>query len=134
MRDEPIDFEAMWQEKRAATTYYLCFYDMPKPKHCFVMMVFPGGGLRIESRWSKLDIEPFTELQTTVALEMFIEAGFKVEEVKPGELPEGRHIPGLGTCVSISKRILGINEPWIFTPAQLARWCDGQRRESPEKG
>ena len=119
-----MSFDKLWEEKRQNIDHYLVIREGKWFGHCFIILVFPDGGLRIESLWAKLDIEPLTEAAALVALEMFIKCGWKVEKVEPLDMP--LRIPGLGTCVSVCKRILGINKPWIITPAQLARWIDGE--------
>ena len=124
MRDEPINHEQMWQDKRALMDYYLVIRRGKWFNHCFVMVVYPQGGLRIESLWARLDIEPMDEVQAIAALELFIELGWTVEKVETGSIPTPR-LPGIGTCVSVCKRVLGINKPWILTTKQLARCCDG---------
>jgi hypothetical protein len=111
----------MWAAKRAKMDFYFVSYKARRFRHCFVMIVYPGGGLRIESLWARLDIEPYSQLGAVTALELFNELGWYVEKVAPGNIPIPR-LPGLGTCVSITKRVLGINKPWLLTVKQLKRW------------
>lgn len=127
-------FEKQWADKRRMIDHYFVHRRGRWFDHCFLMLVYLGGGLRIESLWARLDIEPMDQLQAVTALEAFIECGWTVEKVEPQAMPIVR-IPGLGTCVSVTKRVLGINKPWIFTARQLARYINGVRdRSETQKG
>ena len=100
---------------------YVCFTGRPVDsfvsrflhkdfQHCFVVLLTENGPVKVDSTVDEWEIIPLGEGVITKRDHIIVRT-----EVKTTEFG----IFGLCSCVSMVKRIIGMNKPFIFTPYQL---------------
>ncbi|MFV3075130.1 hypothetical protein [Niveispirillum fermenti] len=103
----------------------------PGFRHVFVALPVPGGWITVDPLATRLEVA-FHPLATDMDLAGWFRAHGHLVLPVPRQAPiPSRTLLAPLTCVSVAKRILGIDAPLVLTPWQLYRHLGGGRPVQP---
>jgi hypothetical protein len=109
----------------------------PGFRHCFVVLGTGAVWLACEPLKDRIELTVLNLPREFDLARFYHEQGHRVlsgQRPEPG--PRRRFTPAPVTCVTVVKRVLAIDAPWVWTPSQLyAYLCDsGRGFVEPDRG
>lgn len=102
-------------------------------RHCLVLLRHGDGWLSLDPTLVRIVLMTHPETPEKSFIDLLKDHGFVVVPARINDDLILRSIPGVLTCVTVVKRILGLRAGWVFTPWQLFKYLRNQQIKACEE-